>query len=102
MPFCSVEEALEDYRAGKFVIIVDDEHRENEGDLAMAAEKVTPEAINFMATYGRGLICMPMLGERLWDGLYGLGGPQARDYHRDFGVRPGRHRPGLNRPWLKA
>jgi len=61
----SVEEALEDYRAGKFVIIVDDEGRENEGDLAMAAEKVTPEAINFMATYGRGLICMPMLGERL-------------------------------------
>ncbi|MER3398653.1 MAG: bifunctional 3,4-dihydroxy-2-butanone-4-phosphate synthase/GTP cyclohydrolase II [Chloroflexota bacterium] len=65
MPFSSVEEAIEAYRAGKFVIIVDDEHRENEGDLAMAAEKVTPEAINFMATYGRGLICMPMLGERL-------------------------------------
>jgi len=65
MPFCGVEEALEDYRAGKFVIIVDDAGRENEGDLAMAAEKVTPEAINFMATYGRGLICMPMLGERL-------------------------------------
>ncbi len=65
MPFATVEEAIAEFRAGRFVIIVDDEHRENEGDLAIAAEKVTPEAINFMATYGRGLICMPMLGERL-------------------------------------
>lgn len=60
MPLSSVEEAIEDIRAGKMVILVDDEDRENEGDLAMAAQFVTPEAINFMATYGRGLICLPM------------------------------------------
>ena len=65
MPFVTVEQAVEDIRRGKFVIIVDDEDRENEGDLAMAAEWVTPEAITFMATYGRGLICMPVVGERL-------------------------------------
>ena len=63
--FNSIEEALEDIRAGKIVVVVDDEDRENEGDLVMAAEKATPEAINFMATYGRGLICMPIYGERL-------------------------------------
>lgn len=61
----SITEAIEDIRAGKFVILVDDESRENEGDLAMAAEKVTPEAINFMAKYGRGLICLPIIGQRL-------------------------------------
>jgi len=61
----SVLEAIEDIRAGKFIIIVDDESRENEGDLAMAAEKVTPEAINFMAKHGRGLICLPIIGQRL-------------------------------------
>ena len=65
MPLASVEEAIEDIRQGKFVIIVDDEDRENEGDLAIAAEAVTPESISYMATYGRGLICMPMMGERL-------------------------------------
>ena len=65
MPLSSVEEAIEEIKAGRAVVIVDDEDRENEGDLAMAAEKVTPEAINFMATYGRGLICVPMLPERL-------------------------------------
>lgn len=61
----TIPEAIEDIRAGKMVIIVDDESRENEGDLAMAAEMVTPEAINFMAKEGRGLICMPVIGERL-------------------------------------
>jgi len=61
----SIPEAIEDVKAGKFVIIVDDEGRENEGDLAIAAEKVTPEAINFMAKYGRGLICLPIIGQRL-------------------------------------
>jgi len=61
----SISEAIEDIRAGKFVIIIDDESRENEGDLAMAAEKVTPEAINFMAKHGRGLVCVPVTGERL-------------------------------------
>ena len=65
MPLASVQEAIEDIRQGKFVIIVDDEDRENEGDLAIAAEAVTPESISYMATHGRGLICMPMLGERL-------------------------------------
>jgi 3,4-dihydroxy 2-butanone 4-phosphate synthase/GTP cyclohydrolase II len=65
MPFSSIEEALEDFRAGKMLVVVDDEDRENEGDLTIAAEKVTPEAINFMARYGRGLVCLPMTGERL-------------------------------------
>ena len=61
----SIENALQDIRAGRMVIVVDEEDRENEGDLTMAAEKVTPEAINFMATHGRGLICLPMTGEAL-------------------------------------
>jgi 3,4-dihydroxy 2-butanone 4-phosphate synthase/GTP cyclohydrolase II len=65
MSFSSVPQALEDLRNGRFIIILDDENRENEGDLMMAAEKVTPDAINFMARYGRGLICMPMTAERL-------------------------------------
>lgn len=60
MSFSSIEEALEDIRNGKMVIVVDDEDRENEGDFVMAAEKVTPEAINFMTKHGRGLICTPM------------------------------------------
>jgi 3,4-dihydroxy 2-butanone 4-phosphate synthase/GTP cyclohydrolase II len=60
-----IEEALEDIRQGKMVILVDDEDRENEGDLTMAAEKVTPEAINFMARYGRGLICLSLMEEKL-------------------------------------
>ena len=64
-PFAPIESALEAIREGQMVIVVDDEDRENEGDLTIAAEKVTPEAINFMATHGRGLICMPMTGERL-------------------------------------
>ncbi|HLN62245.1 MAG TPA: bifunctional 3,4-dihydroxy-2-butanone-4-phosphate synthase/GTP cyclohydrolase II [Symbiobacteriaceae bacterium] len=63
--FATVPEALEQIRAGRIVIVVDDEDRENEGDLVMAAECVTPEAVNFMARYGRGLICLPLTGERL-------------------------------------
>jgi 3,4-dihydroxy 2-butanone 4-phosphate synthase/GTP cyclohydrolase II len=63
--FSNIEEAIEDIKNGKIIVVVDDEDRENEGDLLMAAEKVTPEAINFMAKYGRGLICMPVNGERL-------------------------------------
>lgn len=63
--FNTVEEAVEDIKNGRMIVVVDDEDRENEGDLLMAAEKVTPEAINFMATYGRGLICMPVAGKRL-------------------------------------
>ena len=65
MGLATIPEAIEDIKAGKFVIVVDDEDRENEGDLIMAAEKVTPEAINFMAVHGRGLICMPVTGQRL-------------------------------------
>lgn len=65
MALAKIEDAIQDFRDGKLVIIVDDEDRENEGDLAMAAEKVTPEAINFMAVHGRGLICMPIIAERL-------------------------------------
>ncbi len=64
MPRITVEQAIEEIAAGKMVILVDDEDRENEGDLTMAAEKVTPEAINFMAKYGRGLICLSLTGER--------------------------------------
>ncbi|HSE39027.1 MAG TPA: 3,4-dihydroxy-2-butanone-4-phosphate synthase [Blastocatellia bacterium] len=65
MPFATIEQAIEEFRAGRVVIIVDDEDRENEGDLACAAEKVTPDIINFMARYGRGLICLSLTEERL-------------------------------------
>jgi len=65
MGISSISEAIEDIKAGKFIIIVDDKNRENEGDLAIAAERVTPEAINFMTLYARGLICMPIIGKRL-------------------------------------
>src|SRR2546426_9968585 len=64
-PFARIEDAIEAIRAGRMVIVVDDEDRENEGDLTIAAEKVTPEAINFMARFGRGLICLAMTPERL-------------------------------------
>ncbi|HTQ84897.1 MAG TPA: 3,4-dihydroxy-2-butanone-4-phosphate synthase [Candidatus Solibacter sp.] len=63
-PFCSVEEALDEIRLGRMIVLVDDADRENEGDLCMAAEKVTPEAINFMARYGRGLVCLSLTEER--------------------------------------
>jgi len=63
-PFATVEEAIEDIRQGRMIVLVDDEDRENEGDLTMAAEKVTPEAINFMAKYGRGLICLALTEQR--------------------------------------
>ena len=65
MALSSIEEAIKDFQDGKMVIIVDDEDRENEGDLTIAAEKVTPDAINFLATHGRGLICMPVTPQRL-------------------------------------
>src|SRR3954453_1430608 len=63
--FARIEDAVEAFRAGKMIIVVDDEDRENEGDLTIAAEKITPDAINFMARYGRGLICLSMTPERL-------------------------------------
>ena len=58
--FSSIEEAIEDVRQGKMIVIVDDEDRENEGDLMIAAEKITPELINFMARFGRGLVCLTL------------------------------------------
>src|SRR3979490_2941631 len=66
-PFTDVPTALDEIRAGRMVVVVDDEDRENEGDLTLAAEKVTPEAINFMAKFGRGLVCLAMTEERLED-----------------------------------
>ena len=64
MLFASIPEAIEETRAGRMLVVVDDEDRENEGDLTIAAEKVTAETINFMATFGRGLICLTLTGER--------------------------------------
>src|SRR3982750_3415718 len=64
MPFSAIEDAAKDIGDGKMIIIVDDEDRENEGDLVCGAEKVTPEIINFMAVHGRGLICMPITEDR--------------------------------------
>src|SRR6476660_4980130 len=65
MPLATIEEAIDEIRRGQMIILMDDKDRENEGDLCMAAEKVTPEAINFMATHGRGLICLPLTEERV-------------------------------------
>jgi 3,4-dihydroxy 2-butanone 4-phosphate synthase/GTP cyclohydrolase II len=70
--FATIEEGLEEIRQGRIILVVDDEDRENEGDLVMAADKATPEAVNFMATHGRGLICVPMTGERLDDLKLGM------------------------------
>ena len=64
MPFVPIAEAIDDIRAGRMVVVVDDEDRENEGDLTIAAEKITPEIVNFMATHGRGLICLALIPER--------------------------------------
>ena len=61
----NIKDSIKEFRAGKFVIIIDDERRENEGDLVLASEKITPEKINFMIKYARGLVCVPMLKERL-------------------------------------
>jgi 3,4-dihydroxy 2-butanone 4-phosphate synthase/GTP cyclohydrolase II len=63
--FANIEDAVRDLEAGRMIVVIDDEDRENEGDLIMAADMITPEAINFMATHGRGLICLAMTGERL-------------------------------------
>ena len=66
-PFTDISSAIEEIRAGRMVVVVDDEDRENEGDLTIAAEKITPEIVNFMAMHGRGLICLAMTAERLDD-----------------------------------
>lgn len=65
MAFASIEEALEEIRSGRMIVVIDDEERENEGDLTIAAEKITPEAVNFMAKHGRGLICLALTEQRL-------------------------------------
>ena len=91
--FDTVEEALEDIKAGKSIILVDDEDRENEGDLVMAAEKVTAEDINFMAKYGRGLICLALTPERVtgnWLIQYGAVRPS---YTVASSVRPSQNGP---------
>ena len=116
--FATVEEAIEDIRAGKFVVVVDDADRENEGDLTIAAQFATPEAINFMATHGRGLICLCLTGERCDE----LGLRQMTDHnetpfgtaftvsiearegisHRHLRARPRAHDPGRDRPARRA
>src|SRR3989304_5826328 len=73
--FATIPEAIEEIRRGRLVIVVDDEDRENEGDLVIAAQAVTPEAINFMTRFGRGLICVPVTADR----LEGLGPPAGGD-----------------------
>ena len=64
MKFNTIKQAIEDIKKGKIIIVVDDENRENEGDFVAAAEMVTPEMVNFMATHGRGLICVPLIEDR--------------------------------------
>jgi 3,4-dihydroxy 2-butanone 4-phosphate synthase/GTP cyclohydrolase II len=92
--FCTVEEALEDLRAGRMIVLVDDENRENEGDLVIAAEKVTPEAINFMVRHGRGLVCLamaPPLCDRLHleVQLTNHTNPEATPFTQKFDAREG-------------
>ena len=82
LPFCSVEEAAEEIRQGRMIVLVDDEDRENEGDLTMAAEKITPEAINFMAKYGRGLICLTLTEQRCEELNLPLMSPINTSLHR--------------------
>src|SRR5438132_2984337 len=81
--FTDVPTAIEEIRAGRMIVVVDDEDRENEGDLTMAAEKITPEAINFMAKFGRGLICLAMTPERL---DYMRIGPMTRENTSPYGT----------------
>src|ERR1043165_5399018 len=85
--FDSIEDVLKDIRDGKLVIVTDDADRENEGDLVMAAEKVTPAAVNFMATHGRGLICAPITEERAEQlGLQRMVLENRESYRTDFTV----------------
>ena len=113
-PFSTVEEAIEDIRAGRMVVVCDDEDRENEGDLTMAAQFCTPEAINFMAKEGRGLICLALTPDRCEElgldlmaaknespfetAVHGLDRGPRRRHHRHLGRRPRAHRPGGDRP----
>ena len=112
--FATIEEAIEDIRQGKMVVVCDDENRENEGDLTMAAQFVTPEAINFMRKEGGGLICLALTPERCDElGLDLMAAKNESAFetaftvsiearsgrqHRDLGRRPGPHDPGRDRP----
>ena len=113
MSFVSIAEAIEEIRAGRILVVVDDEDRENEGDLTIAAEKVTPEIINFMATHGRGLICLTLTPERCDYLRLPLMSPEylqfrhrilridrcaRRRHHRHLGGRPHAHHPAGHRP----
>ena len=117
--FATIEEAIEDIRQGKMVVVVDDENRENEGDLTIAAQFVTPEAINFMAKEGRGLICLALTPERCDElGLdlmaaknesafetaftVSIEAHPRRRHHRHLRRRPGAHDPGRDRPELES
>ena len=82
-PFVDIPTALAEFRAGRMIIVVDDEDRENEGDLTMAAESITPEAINFMARHGRGLVCLTLTEERL---DYLRIGPMTQENTSQFGT----------------
>ena len=112
-PFATIPEAIEEMRAGRILVVVDDEDRENEGDLTMAAECITPEAINFMATHGRGLICLALTPNAAtpcifrWCRLTTLRASErlsvnpsthSRRDHRNFGGRPGPHHSRAMRP----
>ena len=112
--FATVEEAIEDIRAGKMVVVCDDEDRENEGDLTLAAQFATPEAINFMAKEGRGLICLALTPEPLRrararpdggqervavrDRLHRLDRGARGRHDRHLRARPRAHDPGRDRP----
>ncbi len=83
MPFSSIPEILEEIQAGRMIVLVDDESRENEGDLVIAAQKTTPQLINFMARFGRGLICLPLTGPKCDElNLY----PQSQENTSSFGT----------------
>src|SRR5439155_19678831 len=93
-PFCSIDEALDELRAGRMIVLVDDEHRENEGDLVMAAEKITPQMVNFIIRQACGRLCIPMsrgIADQL--GLHLLPGleldPAATPFTHNFDARSG-------------
>src|SRR5215216_3917675 len=87
LQFDPIEDVIKEIRAGRMVVVTDDEDRENEGDLVMAAEKITPEAVNFMATHGRGLICTPITDERAEQlGLQRMVLENRESYRTDFTV----------------
>src|SRR5205823_4392926 len=100
MPFASIPEVIDDLKAGKMIVLVDDEDRENEGDLVIAAEKITPAAINFMVTHARGVLCLALTGERcdklqlhpqtdLNTAQLGTAFTVTIDAHKKFGVTTG-------------